>query len=214
MENRSFRMVLGESSSERTYTENGVIQGAVISVTLSLVALADIVRQVQHPVKIIGYANYWVIHTSDQIMYIAQANIQAALSNVSSWTRRKGFKISPEQTVAMHICRKRIHSHRDPEIRLNGHRLEIKNTHKILRLTFDNLITWKTHTDEVRANASERMNLLKCLAGMNWGADQGMLLRVHEMVLSALESWRSAVPPMGRLETVNSNKLSQCTTNT
>jgi hypothetical protein len=88
--------MLGESSSEKTYTKNGVIQGAVISVTLFLVALADIVRQVQHPVEIIGYADDWVIHTSDQDMDIAQANIQAALNNLSSWIRRKGFKISPE----------------------------------------------------------------------------------------------------------------------
>jgi hypothetical protein len=82
----NFRVVLGESSSEKSYTENGVIQGVVISVTLFLVALADIVRQVQHPVEIIGYKNDWVIHTSDQYMDIAQANIQATLNNVSSWT--------------------------------------------------------------------------------------------------------------------------------
>jgi hypothetical protein len=110
----------------------------VIGVKLFLVALADIVRQVQHPVEIIGYADDWVIHTSDQDMDIAQANSQAALNNVSSWTRRKGFKISPEKTVAMYICRKSIYNHRDPEIRLNGHRLETKNTHKIIGLTFDN----------------------------------------------------------------------------
>jgi hypothetical protein len=92
---------------------------------------------------------------------------QKFVNNVSSWTRRKGFKISPEKT-----CRKRIHNHRDPEIRFNGHRLEIKNTHKILGLIVDNRPTWKTHINEMRANASKRMNLLKCLAGMNWGADQ------------------------------------------
>jgi hypothetical protein len=32
------------------------------------------------------------------------------------------------------------------------------------------------------------MNVLRSLAGTNWGADQGMLLRIHEMfILSALE---------------------------
>jgi hypothetical protein len=71
----------------------------------------------------------------------------------------------------MHICRKRIHNHRNPEIRLNGHRLEIKNTHKIVELTFENRLTWTTHIDEVRANASKRMNL------------QRMLWRVHEMIV-------------------------------
>jgi hypothetical protein len=177
MENRSFRVVLGERSSEKTYNENGVIQRPVI--TLFLLALKNIVRQVQDPVEIIWYADDWVIDTSDQNMYIAQANIQAALNNVSSWTRRKGYKISPKKTVAIH--RKRIHNHRDPDIRLNEHRLEIKNTQKILGLTFDNRITWNTHIDEVRANESKRMNLLKCLAGINWEADQEI------MFLSALE---------------------------
>jgi hypothetical protein len=50
-------VLLGESSSEKRYTENGVIQGAVINVILFLLALADIVSQVQHPVEIIGYAD-------------------------------------------------------------------------------------------------------------------------------------------------------------
>jgi hypothetical protein len=44
------------------------------------------------------------------------------------------------------------------------------------------------------------MNLLKCLAGMNWGADQGMLFRVHlMMVLLALE-FGSAAYGSGRDE--------------
>jgi hypothetical protein len=54
------------------------------------------------------------------------------------------------------------------------------------------LTTWKTHIDEVRAKASKRMNLLKCLAGMNWGADQGMLLRVHEMIILSAVDFGSA----------------------
>jgi hypothetical protein len=89
----------------------------------------------------------------------------------------------------MHICRKRTHNHRDPEIQLNGRRrLEIKDTHKILRLTFDSRLTWKAHINETKAKSFIRINLLKCLAGIKWGADQEMLLRVHEMmVLSALK---------------------------
>jgi hypothetical protein len=74
-------VLLGESSSEKRYTENGVIQGAVINVILFLLALADIVSQVQHPVEIIGYADDRVVHTNDQDMDIAQANIEAALNS-------------------------------------------------------------------------------------------------------------------------------------
>jgi hypothetical protein len=103
---------------------------------------------------------------------------------VAKWTRQKGFKISPEKTVCMHICRKRTHN----QIQLNGRRLEINDTHKILGLTFDSRFTWKTHINETKAKSFIRINLLKCQAGMKWGADLEMLLRLHEMmVLSALE---------------------------
>jgi hypothetical protein len=102
----------------------GILCGCVISKRYSFEYTLFIFGEVQHPVEIIGYADDWVIHTSDQDIDIAQANIQAV--NVTPWNIRKGFKILPEKTVAMHICRKRIHNHRESEIRLNGHRLEIK----------------------------------------------------------------------------------------
>jgi hypothetical protein len=93
--------------------------------------------------------------------------------------KRKGFTISLEKTIAMHICRKRNHDHPDPQIRLNGQILEVKNTHNILGITFDNRLTCKAHITE--AKAAKRMNVLRSLAGTNWGADKGILLRIYEM---------------------------------
>jgi hypothetical protein len=71
---------------------------------------------------------------------------------------------------------------------VNGQILEVKNTRKILGVTFDNRLTWKAHITEAKPKAAKRMNVLRSLAGTNWGADQGMMLRIHEMfILSALE---------------------------
>jgi hypothetical protein len=126
-------------------------------------------------------------------METAQTNIQSALNNLSKWTRRKGFRISLEKTIAMHICRKRNHDHRDPQIRSNGQTLEVKNTHNILGITFENRLTWKAHITEPKEKAAKRMNVLRSLARTNWGADQGMLLPIHEMfILLALEYGRAA----------------------
>jgi hypothetical protein len=68
-----------------------------MSVTLLLVALADIAKQVEEPVEIVGYADDCAIHTSDQDMETAQTNVQSAINNLSDWTRRKGFRISLER---------------------------------------------------------------------------------------------------------------------
>jgi hypothetical protein len=70
---------------------------------------------------------------------------------------------------------------------LNGQVLEVKNPHKTLGISFDSHLTWKTHITEAKLKAAKRMNVLRSLAGTNWGADQE-LLRIHEMfILSALE---------------------------
>jgi hypothetical protein len=156
-----------------------------MSVTLFLVALVDILKQVQEPVEIVGYADDWAIYTSDQDMETAQTNTQSALNNLPKWTRRKGVTISLEKTIAMHICRKRNNDHPDPQLRLNGQILEVKNTQKILGITFDNRLTRKAHITEANAKAAKRMNILRSLAVTNWSADQGMLLRIHEMSMAA-----------------------------
>jgi hypothetical protein len=75
------------------YIENGVVQGAVMSVPLLLVAMAEITNQIRQPVKIVGYADYWAIFTSDRDMETADTNMQTALNGVAKWTRQKGFKI-------------------------------------------------------------------------------------------------------------------------
>jgi hypothetical protein len=160
-------------------------------------------------VEIVGYADNWAIYTRDQNMETAQTTIQSALNNLSKWTRRKGFTITLEKMIAMHICRKRNHDHSDPQIRLNGQILEVKNTHKILGITFDNRLTWKAHIIEAKAKAAKRMNVLRSLAGTNWGADQGMLLRIHEMlILSALLAYGSPTgEQLKRLESKHNREL-------
>jgi hypothetical protein len=62
--------------------------------------------------------------------------------------------------------------HDHPQIRLNGQILEVKNIHKILGISFDNRLTWKAHITGAKAKAGKRINVLRSLAGTNWGADQ------------------------------------------
>jgi hypothetical protein len=85
MENRSFRVVLGEETSRKLYFENGV----VMSDTLFLVAMAEITYQIRQPVEIVRYADDWAIFTSDQDMETAETNMQTALNSVAKWTRQK-----------------------------------------------------------------------------------------------------------------------------
>jgi hypothetical protein len=152
--------------------------------------MAEITNQDRQPVEIVGYADVSAIFTSDRDMETS-----------NHLTGQKGLNISPEKTV----CMKRTHNDRDTEIQLNGRCLKIKDTHKILELTFDSRLTWKAHINETRAKAFRTINLVKCLAGMKWGADQGMKLW-------SCRPWNMAALPMGRPVTHNLKEMNRYTT--
>jgi hypothetical protein len=64
---------------------------------------------------------------------------------------------------------------------------------KILCLTFDYRLNWNAHIKDAKIRAKKRLNILRCLAGTEWGADRDVLLRTHNaVVLSALRYGETA----------------------
>jgi hypothetical protein len=96
-------------------------------------------------------------------MSIAQNNLQEAMNTITDWMKNSGFQISIDETVVMHICRKRIRNHEDPRITLGNRVLYVGNDRKVLGLTLDSRLSWKKHIDETRAKATKRLNILKSL---------------------------------------------------
>jgi hypothetical protein len=66
MSNRKLRVAVRSYFSNPKEIKNGVVQGAVLSVTLFLIAMADIVKQIMETCAILGFAYDWVIVTSSK----------------------------------------------------------------------------------------------------------------------------------------------------
>jgi hypothetical protein len=71
--------------------ENGVVQGAVLSVTLFLVAMTDIVKNIKEPTKILGYADDWVVITSSKAPLLAKNRLKKATDKISKWAKGNGM---------------------------------------------------------------------------------------------------------------------------
>jgi hypothetical protein len=57
--------------------------------------------------------------------------------------------------------------------------------HKILGMIFDDKLQWGKHVKHVKARTIKQLNLLKCLSGLRWGADQDILLKA--LIVSVIE---------------------------
>jgi hypothetical protein len=87
MKKRTLKVVIGNTLSNKAAIKNGVVQGAVLSVTLS-----EICDGIQEPVKIIGYADDWMILTSHKHVKTSDNRIQKAMHQIAKWAVNTGFQ--------------------------------------------------------------------------------------------------------------------------
>jgi Reverse transcriptase (RNA-dependent DNA polymerase) len=137
MSNRSFRVLIGDTLSEKYQQKNGVVQGAVLSVNLFLVAMVDITKDIRSPVKIVGYADDWTIYMRGWDIDSIQQELQNTVDKLGQWAQTRGFRFSTSKTVTMHFTRLRPRTYVLLTITLHGQVLQKVNQHKILRLIFD-----------------------------------------------------------------------------
>jgi hypothetical protein len=83
--NRKLKVPVGNHYSRPKSIENRVVQGAVLSVTLFLVAMTDIVKNIKEPTQIMGYANDWVVITSNNAPLLAENRLKKATDSISKW---------------------------------------------------------------------------------------------------------------------------------
>jgi hypothetical protein len=69
---------------EEKQIESGVVQRGVLSVTLFLVTTA-ITHGIKEPIKIISYADDWIIHTTHKHERVSVVKLQKAMKKIVKW---------------------------------------------------------------------------------------------------------------------------------
>jgi hypothetical protein len=93
-----------------------VVQGAVLNITLFLIAMADIVKEINETCTILGYADDWVIVTSSKAPIRAETILKEAANSVTRWANDNGFKISKKMLI--HRRRPRIEENTSFKLRV------------------------------------------------------------------------------------------------
>ena len=145
MSDRTFSVKL--YSDNVTYSDifvqaNGVPQGSVLSPTLFLCMINDILPSPPRNLKYSLYADDCAIwHSSSNAQFSAN-RIQLALDMIHNWGLQWGFKFSTKKSIG------EVFTHRrKPNIRLTleNHPIPIQNSAKFLGLLFDSRLNWKDH---------------------------------------------------------------------
>ena len=134
---RQFRVRVGDTLSNPHEQEMGVPEGSILSVTLFSVKINNIVKSVCPGVD-------FCICCRSKHMHTIKWQLQQVLNNLSKWSSENGFKFSKIKTKCMHFCRSRK-LHLDPELTLDDVQTEVVPEFKFLGLLFDSKLSFIPH---------------------------------------------------------------------
>ena len=112
--------------------------------------------------------------------------VQKALQAVEEWGNTWGFRISaPKSKYVIFGFKRKL-----PGIGLNlyGSPLEKVKVFKFLGVWFEERMTWAVHISKTIERCEKVINVLRSLAGCEWGADRWTLRLIYQaMIRSALD---------------------------
>ena len=187
--------------SDPAYLMEGVPQGSVLSCTLFLIAVNDIVAELPRNVSSSVYVDDLVLYTSGGASTLIERRMQTAINAIARWSKRTGFVFSTEKTVALHVCRRRNCPKLANNLSLYGSAISAVDSCKYLGVTFDSSLNWKLHITLLKKSCIKTLNLLRYLTSKNWGADRVSLLRLFIMLIKpkleyGSEAFSSASPTL------------------
>lgn len=184
---RKFRCMIGSNISKIYSQENGVPQGAVLSVTLFIIVINDIFKSIKAPLKALLYADDLVIYKSGRNPNSTIKIIQKGINSLIEWSNNVGLQFSQEKTIAINFSRK-YKRPRNLKLQLYDQDIPFKKSAKYLGVILDEKLNFKEHINYIKNKSSLKLNVLKTLSHTRYGSDQELLLKVlNSTVLSLLD---------------------------
>ena len=176
--NRRARVSVDRIHSKKILLRHGVPQGGVLSPTLFLLFINDLVSELPKGIKAALYADDLVIWCKEEYATTATYRMQLAADKLNSWTEKWCVAVNKDKssTTLFTLSPKQ----KAGTITLGGTPLKEDEEATYLGITFDKRQTWKKHIAKAEGKARRKMAILRKLAGTTWGASEKVLTTVYQ----------------------------------
>ena len=196
LEGRKITVRVGDSLSDEHILDMGVPQGSVIAPTLFSIMLHDIEAKVGNPrISMSLYADdlaIWLrVPTQkggprlDGLILRYQAEFQKCIDDIQGYMEHNGFELSPEKTALMVFARNGV-VRQTVSIRIRDVTIKPCKEAKFLGVTLHQSLSWRTHTQSLRAKAMRAVNAIKMLTGESWITPKSLVHLTSALVRSRL----------------------------
>lgn len=181
--NRRIQVKSNNWTSTMNTLENGVPQGSVLSVTLFLMAINDIVSCINPPTKCLLFADDLTVYMTGKNIDNTLIILQKIIDNLSLWCNLTGFKFSSTKTSYIIFHKPRTKITVKSSLFLNGTKLKRCESLKILGLIFDYKLSWLPHINNLKKQCNQKLNIIKSISSTRWGADSQILINTYKALI-------------------------------
>lgn len=188
--NRRARVSLNQTKSRKFLLRHGVPQGGVLSPTLFVLFINDIVSELPKGVKAALYADDLVLWCKEEHATTATYRMQGAIDKLTAWANDWCVSINKEKssTTLFTMSTKQ----RAGKIMMEGTQLKEEDEATYLGVTFDKRQTWKPHISRIEGTARRKLALMRKLAGTTWGANEQILKTIYQGTVRPTMEYSSA----------------------
>jgi len=184
LNDRTFKVRIGECLSGSKVLEAGIPQGSVLSPTLFIIkmnSLTDVIpKEVGYHTSL--YVDDLQVAFHHQDLNHIKIKLQHAIDKIVHWADYSGFRLSVPKTKAIHfsIIPGLFSS---PDLNINNQRLEYSENAKFLGLVWDHKLTWRPQITSLKVKCIKLLGLLRSVTSQHWGADQSTLLQLYRSLI-------------------------------
>ena len=190
LNNRTIQVKAHNKLSNSYLTENGLPQGSVINVTMFLLAINNIFKEIPKPIKHLLFADDCHIYCSGQDIKITVEILQQALNTLQSWSNKTGFKFSPGKSQCISFHTRTIGNHK---LFLKDSEIPFCKSLRILGIIFDHKLKWTHHLKKLKSSCKTKMNIIKTLSHHTGGADTKCLLTIYKSLILSQINYGSII---------------------
>ena len=113
---------------------------------------------------------------------------------MSDWALERGLALSLlKSTVTLFTPDRSHQSNTHPHVALNGTPLPLERNPRVLGVTLDPHFTFSPHIASIVSRATPRLNILKALAGSNWGQHMETIVITYKSIIRSLFTYASPI---------------------
>lgn len=175
--NRTIQVRVGASYSRIFSIDNGTPQGSVCSPVLFNIMINDIFSKVGQGIGKSLYADDGALWKRGRNVTYVESCMQKAIIEVEKWANNWSFRMSVEKTKV--ICFSKKKKLPSTKLKLYDKVLEQVSEVRFLGIWMDSRLTFASHIKKVVEKCKKGVNVLRCLAGVDWGATRYSLKRIY-----------------------------------